>query len=295
MSAIVDVSVVANQIQKFWSPTFMGELKSGSKLPGLVSRDYEGDIKAEGDTVYVSQLIIPDADERTVGTDADTFDSQPLSTNRVSVQCDKRISVALEITDLAKLQSQIQSKDSDIRSGLVASAMRKLNASLYAKVAPSASAPDLITNSVTDFNASQASAARMRAAIAKWMKNKGWYGALDPSYYNDMLQATTLTSKDYIDGESPVIGGELANKRFGINWFEDDSLATDQAMIFHPDFLYLCMQTQPTFKLSDLHSQKKFGYLLSVDFIYGAALGIDGAKKHQLVCADGSATAIVMA
>lgn len=293
--SLTNLAVVADQIQKFWSPIFMPELKAGSKLPSLVSRDYEGQIAKEGDNVYVSQLVIPDAQEKTVGTDADTFESSSLSTNRVEVKANKRIVVAVEVTDLAKLQSQLESKDSEIRKGLLESCMRKLNASLYALVAPSSSSPDHLINSVTDFNAAQASAARMRAAQAKWMKNKGWFGALDPVYYNDMLQAATLTSKDYIEGESPVIGGEISNKRFGINWFEDDSLATDQAVVFHPDFMYLCMQTQPTFKLSDLHAQKKFGYLLSVDFIYGAKLGIDGSKKHQLINASGSASSVVMA
>lgn len=292
---VTDLAAVTNQVQKFWAPIFMPELKAGAKLPALVNRDYEGEIKAQGDTVKVSQLIIPDAQERTVGTDADTFDSQSLATAQVNVVANKRIVVALEITDLATLQSQLDSKDSEIRAGLLLSCQRRLNKSLYALVAPSASAPDHIINSVSSFDGTQASAARMRAAQARWMKNKPWYGALDPSFYNDMLNAQTITSRDYVGGETPVIGGELANQRFGMTWFEDDALATDQGVIFHPDFLYLVMQTQPTFKLSDLHNQKKFGYLLSVDFIYGAALGIDGAKKHQLVVADSAATTVVMA
>lgn len=293
--AVTDLAAVSNQIQKIWSPMFMPELKAAAKLPSLVNRDYDGQIMNQGDTVYVSQVVIPDAQERTVGTNADTFDSQALSTNRISIVADKRIVVAIEMHDLVALQSQIDGQSSDIRTGLVQSAMRKLNASLYAKVAASTSSPDHLINSVTDFNAAQASGARMRAAQAHWLKNKPWYGALDPSYYSDMLNATTLTSRDYVEGEQPVIGGELANKRFGITWFEDDALAVDQGVIFHPDFLHLVMQTQPTFKLSDLHSQNKFGYLLSVDFVYGAILGIDGAKKHQLVNADGSASAVVMA
>jgi hypothetical protein len=293
--AVTDLAAVANQIQKFWAPIFMPELKAGAKLPSLVNRDYDGEIKNQGDTVYVSQLVIPDAQIRTVGTDADTFDSSALSTQRVAVAADKRCVVAIEVQDLAALQSQLEAKDSEIRQGLLQSCMRKLNANLYGLVAPSASSPDHIINSVTNFNGTQAGDARMRAAQAKWMKNKGWMGALDPSFANDFMQVAQLTSKDYADGESMVVGGELATKRFGVNWFEDDALATDQAVIFHPDFLYLVMQTQPTFKLSDLHAQKKFGYLLSVDFVFGAKLGIDGAKKHQLVCADASATTVVMA
>src|SRR4051812_31750629 len=97
--AVTDLAAVTNQIQKFWSPLFMGELKAQAKLPSLVNREYEGEIKEQGDTVYVSQLVIPDAQEKTVGTDADTFDSQALTTQRVGIQATKRIVVAVEITD----------------------------------------------------------------------------------------------------------------------------------------------------------------------------------------------------
>jgi len=44
--------------------------------------------------------------------------------------------------------------------------------------------------------------------------------------------------------------------------------------------MHLVMQTEPTFKVSDLHSNKKFAFVISVDFVFGARLGIDGDKKH---------------
>jgi hypothetical protein len=47
--------------------------------------------------------------------------------------------------------------------------------------------------------------------------------------------------------------------------------------------MYLVMQEMPTFKLSDLHSNKQHGYLLSVRLIVGAKLGIDGDVKHITV------------
>jgi hypothetical protein len=294
--SVTDLSVVQNQVKKFWSPVFIPELKAGAKLPGLVSRDYQGSIEREGDEVTVSQLVIPDAQIKTVGVDADTFESSALSTNYVKVKADKRCIVAIEIPDLVSLQSQLGSKDSDIRKGLLEACYRKLNAHLYGLVAPSTSSPAHVIHSIADFTGPEASKARMRAAQAKWMKNKGWMGALDPSYANDFMQSTQVTSRDFVpDGEKMIVGGEVATNRFGINWFEDDALATDQAVIFHPDFLYLVMQTQPEFELSSLHSQKKKGYLLSVDFVFGAKLGIDGAKKCQLVHAAASGNSVVMA
>jgi hypothetical protein len=234
--SVTDLSVVANQIQKFWAPVFMPELKAGSKLPALVNREYEGEIKKQGDQVTVSQLVIPDAQLKTVGTDADTFESSALSTNKVDVKADQRCVVAVEIPDLVTLQSQLESKDSEIRKGLLESCYRKLNAKLYSLALASTSSPTHVIHSISAFDGTQAGNARMRAAQAKWMKNKGWMGALDPSYANDFMSTAALTSKDYADGESMVVGGELAIKRFGINWFEDDALSTDQAFIFHPDF-----------------------------------------------------------
>jgi hypothetical protein len=58
------------------------------------------------------------------------------------------------------------------------------------------------------------------------------------------------------------------------------SATEDFALAFHPDFMYMVAQMQPTFKLSDLHSNKQRGYLLTVDMVGGAKLGLQGNLKH---------------
>lgn len=291
-TSILDVS---DQIQKFWAPLFMDELRATALLPALVNKQYEGSITKGGDTVYVSQINAPTGENRTVGTDAEAFGTEQLSMSRVSIAATKRAVAAFEFEDLSILQSQLESKDSEIRKALVQAINMQVNTYLMSLVAPSTSAPDHLINSVTDFNASQLASARMRAAIQKWEKTKGWYVLCDPVYYSDILNATTLTSSDHVGGETPLIGGQVVNKRYGFNILEDSTLSTDQAVIFHPDFLHLVMQQSVQFKISDLHSQKKFGYIISADMIYGAGLGIAGSKKHQLIVADASATAVVMA
>jgi len=289
------LAAVTDQVQKFWPPLFMDELRKSAMLAGIVNKEYQGEIKQGGDTVYVSQINAPTGENRTVGTDADAFETDQLSMSRIAVAADKRAVAAYEFDDLAMLQSQLGSKDSDIRKALMYAVEQQMNTHLYSKVAPSTSAPDHLINSVTNFDASQLQALRILAAQAKWEKSKGWWVLADPVYYGDNLAATTLTSKDYVGDESPVIGGQIANKRFGFNILEDNSLATDQAVVFHPDFLHLVMQKSVRFKVSDLHSQKKFGFVISADILYGAALGISGSKKHMLVNANGSASAVVMA
>lgn len=276
---------IQEMIVKAWSDVFMQELREDLLLGNLVNKEYSGQINALGDSVEVSQINAPDGQLLTVGTDADSFATESLSSTSINVKADKRAVAAYEFEDTVKLMTQLGQKDSEIRQALIYAISKQINDYLYTLVSPSTSAPDHLINSVTDFNAAQLAAVRLLAAQAKWDKTKGWYVLADPSYYSDLLNAATLTSSDYVGSDAPVINGQIAMKRFGFNIFEDNSRSVDQALIFHPDFMHMVMKTQPQFKVSDLHSNKKFGYVISVDMIFGAKLGIDGAKKHIKVLA----------
>jgi hypothetical protein len=273
------VAEVQDQIQKFWSPLFTKELREQLLLGSLVNKDYQGEIKQQGDTVYVSQISAPAGSLKTVGTDADEFDSDTLVTTRVPIVANKRATAAFELSELADLQSQIGSAQSAIRESLMYSVEKQINDYLYSIIAPSAGSPDHVLNSVSTMDASQVLAIRELAAVAKWLKDKSWYGLMDPAYYNNILAATTMTSRDYTGGDQPTVSGQVATQRFGFNLLEDNSLSNKEAYFFHPDFMHLVMQTQARFKVSDLHANKKFGYLVSVDMIFGAAQGIAGDKK----------------
>jgi len=275
---------VNDQIGKIWSPMFTKELRSATMLAALVNKDYQGSINQLNDTVYVSQISAPTGELRTAGVDADKFNSEQLVTSRISIQANKRAVAAHKFEDLVQLQSQIGAEDSEIRAGLMYAIEKQVNDYLYSLVAPSTSAPDHTITGVTDFNATQLSAARTLAAQAKWLKNKGWWALLDPQYYGDLLNAQTMTSADYAP-DAPVIGGEIAKQRFGYNILEDNSRSADTGLLFHPDFLHLVMQQAPRFKVSDLHPNEEFAYVISCDLVFGAALGIDGAKKHITVTA----------
>lgn len=282
------LSDVQNQVQTFWSSLFMPELMETSVLPALVNKDYQGEIKAGGSTVRVSQVTRPKATRRTVGSNHDSFDSSKLITNFVDVVADQVFTAAFEFDDLVDLQSQIGQESSAIRQGLLEAMEIELNNFLYTLVAPTS-----VTGTVTAFNATQLLATRAVASVAKWNKVPGWYLLADPSYYNDLLAAVTMTSRDYVKDDAPVIGGQIATQRFGFNILEDNSAGmaalsptsnTSQlALAFHPDFLHLCLQKVPTFEISSLHSQKRHGYLISVTMVGGAKLGIAGAAKHAKI------------
>lgn len=279
---------VANQVQEFWSPMFVDELLESSMLASLVNREFEGDLRQGGDTVYVSQILRPTAERKTIGSGSDVFNPSLLTTSRVAVVADQRITASFQFEDLVSLQSQLGSQDSAIRKALVESINIELNSYLYSLVSPSTSAPDHTLTSVTDFNAAQLNAVRKLAAQANWSRDGGWWLLADPSYMSDMLNSSVLTSTDFGASDAPVIGGQMAAKRFGFNILEDSSAGLlslqsgteDAALAFHPDFLYLVMQQEPRFKVSDKHANNEFGYIISVDMVVGAKLGLEGSVKH---------------
>lgn len=274
-----NVADVQDLVQKFWAETFVPELVQSNPLVALVNKNYEGEIKEGGDEVTVSQIVKVAAQRKTIGTEGDNaFETDKLVTRSIKVKADQIITGAVEINSLASLQSQLERKESDIRKALLTGVIENLNAYLYSLVSPSTTTPDHVLNSIANMDRSQLIAMRTLASSAKWASGER-YALLSPEYYGTMLADTSLTSADHVD-DRVIVGGQPVVKRLGFNILEDDSRDGKKGLFFHPDFMHLVTQMQPTFKLSDLHSQQKLGYLLSVHMVCGAKLGIQGELKH---------------
>jgi len=289
---LTSVADIAEQVQKVWAPTFIPELKENDILSTLVNKNFDGEIRQLNDTVYISQIKRAAAQRKTVGAGHESFSSQKLQTARVAIVADQVITASFKMDSLIALQSQLGNPDGEqaIKNALLEGIQIELNNYLYSKVAPKTSAPSHKISGVTNFDGSQLNSIRELASKAKWMKEKGWWLLTSPSYSTDLLNSVTIVSKDYVGDEAPVIGGQVVNKRFGFNILEDNSdgllslspanAGTDCALAFHPDFLHLVMQKAPEIQISSLHSQEQHGYLMSVSIVCGAALGIEGDKKH---------------
>ena len=283
---LVDVN---EQIKKFWSDLFMPELRESNPLLSLVDKTYDGEIKQQGDTVYVSQVKKAVGETKVIGAAGDnTFTPEKLVTARVAIKADRRFVASFEFEDLVNLQSQITAERSEIRESLLDGMNTQINNYLYSLVAPAAG--QALTG-VSALDASTLKQIRVIAGKKKWLKSPGWYGLLSPDYYGDLMDGTTLTSSDYVN-DQPMIGGEIVTRRYGFSIIEDnsDGLAAvsptpgnPSAIFFHPAYCHMVTQMNARFKVSDLHSNEKFGYVISVDAIGGAAIGIEGADMHVSV------------
>ncbi len=277
--ASINIGDNAQQVIKYWSARTTQQLREKLLLGGLVSKEYQGEIKAQGDSVKIYSVNAPSATVTTVGTaNSNVFTGAALSTSYVDLQINKIATAAYEFSSENEMLSLLSSNNPEVIQSLVYAVEKAINSHIYSVMIPSVAAPDHTINLVTNFDNSQLLACRLLAATAKWDKSKPWYGLLDPSYYNDQLAVQTNVSSDFVS-DQPVVGGVMATKRYGFTLFEDDSLATDTAYIFHPDAVNFVMAQDLKVQVSDLHPTGKHGVMLSVSAMYGAALGIDGAKK----------------
>lgn len=279
-----NLAQVQDQIQKYWSPRFTKELRESLLLGGLVSKEYQGEIKQGGDTVRVSQIVAATGELLDVGVNADSFNSEQLTTVKVDITADKRAVASFKFADLVEIQSQINKSDPEVMAALRFGMEKQINDYLYSLVAPSASSPDLIVNSVTTFDASTLQTLRQNAGQQKWPKDGNWWLLLDPVYYAQLMGVTSLTSSDYV-GDQAVVEGDVAVRRFGFKIAEDNSRTSKYGIAFHPSFLNFVMQTEVQVKVSDRHVMGEFGYIMSVDLVFGAKLAYDGAYRHQKVIA----------
>jgi len=273
---LTNLAQVNEQIQKYWAPVFTQELREQLLLGALVNKSYQGDLKQGGDTVYVSQLSAVTGELKDVGVDADTFSSEQMSLSRLAIVADKRAVASYKVADLVSIQSQLDQGKPEILESLRFGVSKKMNDHLYSLVAPSASAPDHIINSVTSFDLSTLQAVHKLANEAKWPMDGQWYGLLSPKYYADLLGITAATSSDFGASDAAVISGQIALKRFGFSIVGDNSRSGSQALFLHPSFMHMVMQSEVQLKVSDLHSQNQFGYVISADVIFGAKQAVDG-------------------
>jgi len=285
MSGTTSLTDVAYQIQTKWSSLFMAELRESYMLQSLCSKEYEGEIRNENDTVRVTQINAPSSSLKTIGTDADTYEANVLSTSYVDLKATKRAVSAVKFTDLVQIQSIIDPTNNPaIRNALMHDIGNQINDYLYSLMVPSTSAPDHTIGSQATLTEALIATMREDCSIAKWPKTSPWYCLMGPSYYSDFLAINGVVSTDYGFQDQARVGGQFSQDRYGFKIYEDNSIATSTKLVsFLPEAILFAAQTEPRIKVSDLHSNGEFGFALSIDLIFGAKLSVSGSSKMYTI------------
>lgn len=256
-----------NLIPEIWSAKMYQELRNDVMFANIFSREYEGEIKNFGDVVNVQQIVAPSGE--IITDDKALFQSSTMVVNRIAITANKRASAAFEFTDLAQLQSM--AFQADAQEALLYAIRLKLESDIIAGLVPSASTPDhtIAPASASDLAAADLGSIRTLLSNAKVpVSNRKLL--LAPSYYGDLLSKTQVTSADFVNGNSAQQG--VVSQFMGFEIMEHNLLSSDVGYAVHPSAMLLVMQQDIRIKISDLHSQNKYGYLLSADMVYGFTL-----------------------
>lgn len=254
-------------IPEIWSAKMYQELRNDVMFANIFSREYEGEIRNFGDTVNVQQIVAPTGE--IITDDKAQFNSSTMQVNRIAITANKRASAAFEFTDMAQLQSMAFQQDA--QEALLYAIRLKLESDIIAALVPSPSAPDhdIAPASASDLAAADLGSIRTLLSAAKVpVSNRKLL--LAPSYYGDLLSKTQVTSSDFVAGNSAQAG--VISQFMGFEIMEHNLLSADVGYAVHPSALLLVMQQDIRIKISDLHSQNKYGYLLSADMVYGFTL-----------------------
>lgn len=261
------VTELSNMIPEIWSPRIYAELRNSIAFANYFSREYEGEIRNVGDTVKVQQIVAPTAEILT--DDKQQFASSDMQINQISIVANKRASAAFEFTDLSQLQSL--DFQAEAQNALVYAIRKKMEQDLISALVPSASNPDHQIGPAAASALAAVDLASMRTLLSAALvpvENRALF--LAPSYYGDLMTSTQIMSRDFTAGNSSQAG--VIDSFMGFRIMEHNLLDADVGFACHPSALLLVMQQDIRVKVSDLHSQKKYGYLISADMVYGYTL-----------------------
>lgn len=295
--AVTDITTLTNQINKIWSHQWKGSLVQGpSPIVPVLSREFTDNvgqptqIMQMGDTVYVSRLDnLSGSDKSTSDPDFNEMQAEELSLSRVAVTANRMASSTIEIQNLAKLQTELDANDTQIRDAMFAAVQRKIAQQCYGLVSPSASAPDHDISS-SDFNAATLSSVKILADRSYWPDGQQdrWL-FVDPQFHQDIVDDTTLAGADYGASDVPIIQGRLSLPRMGFNILMDNTIGSptgpagitdDYGLAFTREWAYLVLQQQPEFRIHDRGAAGKRTYYLDLTVVYGVKLGHQGDIRH---------------
>lgn len=252
-------------VPEVWSSKFYDALLENLPFQMLVSKDYEGEISALGDTVRIP--TIPEFDEASELAEDGRADAQAVTVTSQSLVINKRFVKDFIITNLAQIQS-LPHMDK-VRDLAIFSIMKKIQSTIIAATIPSASAPDhsIAYDSGTTL------------ALADILEGKELLDAQDvpgmnrhmvmgSAQVNDIFNITGFTSSDFLVAGAPLQTGELPSALCG---FAPHFASGAAAVVyqFHGSYFTMAAQRGMSVSMYDLGVDGKRATRINVDWLGG--------------------------
>lgn len=250
---------------ELWSSAFYPTLLANLPFAASVSRDWEGEIQALGDTVNINDF--PQFDVAQDILEDERADADSVTANKQQLVVNKQVVKDYILTKRAMRQSlDAQTK---LRDLALYSIMKRMQQIIVAEIVPSASAPDhtIAYDSGTTLALADILEAKELLDTADVEEN-GRVMIVGPAQQNDLFNITGFTSRDYIPAGSPLTSGAIATPVLGfeLKWTTEVS---STAYCFHPIFLTMAVQQVPDVKVHDLGADGTRATRVNLDVLFG--------------------------
>lgn len=262
MTAAANLSVI---VPELWSQRFYEVLVAELPHSPIISRDYEGEIQALGDTVNVP--TVPEFDDGEELAEDEAGEASAVTVTQTQLVINKRVYKDFILTKLAMLQSiPIMDK---LRELAIYAILKKIEKTIISTIVPSAAAPDHAIGFVTGTTLALAdilAAKELLDAANVPVANR--YSCMGVAQANDIFNITGFTSSDFLTAGNPLTSGELPQKLVGFSP-RMTTLLGNVVEFFHPSFMQMAAQEGMNTAVYDLGVEGKRAARVNVDTLYG--------------------------
>ena len=240
---------------ELWSANFYEVLLEALPFNAVVSRDYEGEIRALGDRINISQ--VPQFDVASTIAEDERVDAEAVTVTGQTLIINRQIVKDYIITERALIQSL--DAEGDLSDLATHSIMRKMQELIVNATVPSAAAPD--HQIAYDSGTTLALADILEGKELLDERNVPDDGQrcmiMDIPQWNELFNITGFTSRDFIPAGSPLTSGSFSTNLLGFRPKSTTDATTNRTFLFHPQYLTAAIQQQPEVKVFDLGTEGK--------------------------------------
>ena len=278
---------VATFIPELWSARLLQGLEKSHVATNLVNRDYEGQIRNQGDKVNINTLS--DVAIKTYTPNSDIASPDDLTTTKQQLEITEADYFNIQLDDVDRVQAAGELMDTAMRN--VAYKMNdKTDSFILGKIASGVASGNIIGTTESPIQVTKnniyESIIEMRTKLDKAnVPTSGRTIIIPPEIYALLLQDERFVKSDAVAGQNVLVNG-LVGRVAGFDVFESNNVVYDTDNKFWK--VTAQVRTATTFaeqivKTEAYRMEKRFSDAVKGLHVYGAKV-TDGTQIAELIC-----------
>lgn len=249
-----------------WAAAFYPTLLEALPFNDLVSRDYEGEIRALGDIINITSF--PQFDNAVDIAEDEKADASAITATNTQLVINHQLVKDFIITDRAKIQTLEHANA--VRDLAFHAIMKAMQAQIISDTVASASSPDhqIAYDSATTLALADILEAKELLDNADVPDDGSRAMVLGAAQWNDLFNISGFTSRDFIPNGSPLASGTFAANILGFR----PKLTTEAGAVsylFHPKYMEVAVQQELNVKVYDQGVEGKRSSRVNSTLLFG--------------------------